>query len=371
MARLDQELAKMVQRGAASEHAGAALAREAALAGVDGEAGAPVAASGDDDDAVSRSLRMVPFFLTALDGGATAPVVGGAVSPSSTVRGGGVSRGGVGGGGLGAPAGNTASALPPAPAAAAGDPIIAEQRRDRLARARMALVDQALATLHGLPGGGAGLPTRARDAASVVTGASPPRGSSASVAFSAVSRPTSAGSYRSGATAATSASSLHRRLTARDIRDEAAAARRQLLATSSSSDTKGEPGSSGGSDAADGAALATQLAPRSDIERLLAELRDAGAEESLPSVLEPSAGAGGGCGMTSAGLRWRAGADGSGGGGGGGAAGAAARRLPALGEGEGEGDSDDDDTAAATAAATSWLRRRPAAPADDSGDERV
>lgn len=81
--------------------------------------------------------------------------------------------------------------------------------------------------------------------------------------------------------------SVMRRLTGDDIAAEQQRARAQLLAQATAelrgASAAGDVAAGGGADAA--TALSRVLAPRSDIERLLTELRQSGAAEALPTIM--------------------------------------------------------------------------------------
>lgn len=216
-------------------------------------------------------------------------------------------------------------------AAPAGDPVIAAQRAERLEQQRLDMIDAALSALQAaLPGADAGLPSRTRHNrdASVTGGVASPGSASSSSprtrglgtgadagggslreSSHASAAPTSpeasivgragraarpasadAGSVRSAATGIsglasvmTSASAAARRLTRRDIHEAACAAKAQLLrANAQRSALPAEEPS-------EDASLRAVLAPPEEIQRLLSQLRDQGADVALHEILEPSA----------------------------------------------------------------------------------
>jgi len=346
MRHINRTLAGMVHAGVASEHAPASLAAGAApglLPSTGG--GSPPgttrastastsfrARGGGGGGGPGRSLTLLPFFLTALDEGDgdddNDDDGGGSASLASSRF-------------LARPGGGSGTALPPSlgpaltrlpagtttsgdaassaasPPRRAADPVIHQQRAARRVRRRLAMIDAALAALHAsIPGDDAGLSTRTRDTASILSGRSPSRvtvsspGDGAGIGAGSPGRwqprltgsgPSSPGpaSVWSLPTAATSSTrvSVTRRLTAADVAAEYRRARDQMQAQMAA--TRSVAGDVGGSDGGEGdggvvtAGAAADwrrvLAPPSDIQRLVDELRRAGAADSLPTILAGSA----------------------------------------------------------------------------------
>lgn len=249
-----------------------------------------------------KSLKLKPFFLTEVDDRATVassvrlpPTTATSVmrrAPDALPRELASAVTGSGTSGMGT---QHSPSREGARRAGGGDAIIEEQRQARLANQRLELLDHAINALHSLPGGDAGLSSRARDAASVVTSGSPSRCSSGrgGASHAATSRPaSSSASMRTGLTHGTSLStgSLQRRLTAGDIAEVSARARHDLLSQAHAAQGWGEEGDRAlltGGNEDDSTALQRAMAPKEDIERLLSELISGGAMDVLPLVLEP------------------------------------------------------------------------------------
>jgi hypothetical protein len=338
MRHIDRALAGMVRSGAASEHASTALASSGGgldhgAVGSPGSTRASTAASarrghGAGSTAGGRSLTLLPLFMTALEEGDEAEGEDGAsVAAPRTGRSVGVvtalggpralsprSPGGL----VGAAAAGIGGDTAPSPPRRVADPVIHEQRAARRLRRRLAMIDAALAALHAsIPGDDAGLSMRTRDTASILSGRSPsrvtvaaPPGEAGEGAAASPGR-WPAGTHRSGPaspgpgsvwslpTAGTAATrvSVTRRLTAADVASEYRRARAQLEAqVIAAGRVPSDSGGSGGGDVAgeraapDAAQWQHLLAPRSDIARLVEELRRAGAADTLSAIMATSGG---------------------------------------------------------------------------------